>query len=63
MFEAIKNGASGFILKDADPKEFISILEKICKGEMIFSADVASRLIIEMVKKGEVPTPGAFLPG
>ncbi|MEI7849056.1 MAG: response regulator, partial [Chloroflexota bacterium] len=62
LFEAIKNGASGFILKDADPKEFISTLEKICKGEMIFSADVASRLILEMVQKEEVPTSGIFLP-
>ena len=62
LFEAIKNGASGYILKDADPKDFISTLENICKGEMIFSADVASRLIREMVKKGEVPLPGMFQP-
>ncbi|MEI7845208.1 MAG: hybrid sensor histidine kinase/response regulator transcription factor [Chloroflexota bacterium] len=42
LLDALKNGASGFILKGANPDELISALEKIARGEAILSPELAS---------------------
>ncbi len=43
IISAIRNGAIGYILKDADHKEFIRIIRSACRGEDIISPFLANR--------------------
>jgi DNA-binding NarL/FixJ family response regulator len=45
IFAALKAGARGYILKDADEEEMIRAIRSVGEGEAIFSAAIASRLI------------------
>ena len=44
IITAIKNGAIGYILKDADHKEFIRIIRGIFRGENVVSPFLANRI-------------------
>jgi len=48
VFEAIKSGASGYILKDTEPKHFLHMLEKISAGEAPISGVIATRILEEL---------------
>lgn len=45
VFTAMRNGASGYILKDAGKEEIIRAIRTVAKGEAIFSPDIASKLM------------------
>lgn len=45
VFTALKAGARGYILKDADEDEMVRAIQAVARGEAIFSPAVASRLI------------------
>lgn len=45
VFTALKAGARGYILKDADEDEMVRAIQAVARGEAIFSPVVASRLI------------------
>lgn len=47
LFEAIRYGASGYLLKNTSAKELIEILGDLEKGEMPLSPGLASRLLKE----------------
>ena len=47
LFEAIKHGASGYLLKNTNAKELVEMLYDIEKGEASFSSDLAIRLLKE----------------
>lgn len=47
LFEAIKSGASGYLLKNVETKELLELLEGLSKGETIFSPGLAERLLQE----------------
>jgi len=53
LFEAIKAGAEGYVLKGAEPEELFDVLEALRRGEVRLSGAVASRILMELVK----PTP------
>ncbi len=53
LFDAIKNGASGFLLKGTDANEFCNALEKMAHGETILSPEIATRLITEFSRSGQ----------
>ncbi len=44
IISAIRNGATGYILKDADHKEFIRIIRGTYKGEDVISPFLANRI-------------------
>lgn len=44
LFEAIRSGASGYLLKNLDAEEFFACLEQLKAGEMIFSPVLARRI-------------------
>lgn len=50
LFEAIKAGAEGYLLKGADPQELYDVLESLRRGEVRLSGAVASRILMEFVK-------------
>lgn len=53
IFEAIKNGASGYLLKNTNAKELVNMLSDLEKGEVTFSPGLAVRLLKEF-KRSDV---------
>jgi two-component system NarL family response regulator len=47
LFEAIKAGASGYLLKEVDPAEIADALRQIHEGHSLLSPAVASKLVSE----------------
>jgi signal transduction histidine kinase/DNA-binding NarL/FixJ family response regulator len=47
LFEAIKNGASGFLLKGMDANEFCTLLARLTRGEAPLTPSVATHLMNE----------------
>ncbi len=47
LFEAIQNGASGFLLKGMDANEFCTLLARLARGETPLTPGAASRLVSE----------------
>ena len=45
LFEAVKAGAAGYVLKDAAKKELVSAVRKILDGESSLDRDLAARLL------------------
>jgi DNA-binding NarL/FixJ family response regulator/anti-sigma regulatory factor (Ser/Thr protein kinase) len=56
LFEAIQNGASGFLLKGMDANEFCTLLARLTHGEAPLTPGAASRLMSEFSRsKTELP--------
>ena len=45
VFTALKAGARGYVLKDADEAEMIRAIQAVAEGEAIFSPAIAARMI------------------
>ena len=45
VFQALKAGASGFLLKDADPADLVAAIRVVAAGEAMLSPTVTRRLI------------------
>ena len=45
VFEALRSGASGFLLKDAQPDELLAAIRVIAAGEGMLAPTVTRRLI------------------
>ncbi len=54
VFEALRAGASGFLLKDADPDELLAAVRVIAAGEALLDPAVTGRLIAAFAS-GHVP--------
>ncbi len=51
LFEAIKNGADGYLLKDIKGEEFLSLLSGVTRGETAISSLMATRIIEEFARQ------------
>ncbi len=51
LFEAVKYGASGYLLKNTNAKELIDMLFDLENGEISFSKDLAARLLKEFNRR------------
>ncbi len=56
LFEAIKSGAQGYLLKGIDPDEFLRRLEGLGRGEAPISRLSAARLLEEFSRSSDAPT-------
>lgn len=54
IFQSIKNGANGYLLKDADPDEIINGIKTVFKGNMLIHSEVAMKISGVLNKKEEV---------
>ncbi|PKM51585.1 MAG: DNA-binding response regulator [Firmicutes bacterium HGW-Firmicutes-7] len=45
IFGSLKNGASGYLLKDATPDEIVNAIRKVYSGGTLINADVATRVV------------------
>ena len=61
VYEALRAGASGFLLKDTPPEQLVSAIEVISAGEALLSPAITRRVISEFVK-GTGPKPQAQFP-
>ena len=60
LFEAIKSGAEGYLLKNLREEEFAGLLKRLDQGEPIISAPLASKLLREFARLKEAgQRPGA----
>jgi DNA-binding NarL/FixJ family response regulator len=55
VFEALRAGASGFLLKDAEPIELLQAVRVVADGDALLSPSVTRRLIREFVAAPEYP--------
>jgi DNA-binding NarL/FixJ family response regulator len=53
VFEAIRAGASGFLLKDAEPTELVRAVRVAAAGEALMSPSITRRLIAEFASRPE----------
>ena len=65
LFEAIKSGAQGYLLKKIEPQTLFSTLRKIVEGEAPMSGVMATKLLAEFSRQtrraSQSPTAGATL--
>jgi len=59
VFEALRAGASGFVLKDADPDELVRAVRVVADGGSLLSPSVTRRVI----ERFAVAAPGRAAPG
>ena len=61
VYEALRAGASGFLLKDTPPEQLVAAIHVIAQGEALLSPSITRRVISEFVK-GTGPQPQAQFP-
>ncbi|GAA3441453.1 response regulator [Planomonospora venezuelensis] len=59
VFEALRVGASGFILKDAPTEKLIEAVREVATGEALLSPSVTRRLIAEFARRPVLSTATA----
>lgn len=63
LFTALKNGASGYLLKNLESAKFFDLLTDLQRGEIVLAPGLAARLLTEFTQpaaeeKDETPTEG-----
>ncbi|MFD8816342.1 response regulator [Streptomyces sp. NPDC059627] len=55
VFEAIRSGASGFLVKDTEPDELVRAVRAVVAGDALLSPGVTRRLIAEFAARSKEP--------
>jgi DNA-binding NarL/FixJ family response regulator len=63
VFEAIRSGASGFLVKDTEPAELLRGVRAVADGEALLSPSVTRRLIAEFASRSRATTGSEQLSG
>jgi len=50
VYEALRAGASGFLLKDAPPEQLVAGIRAVCSGDALLAPSVTRRVIEEFVR-------------
>ena len=61
VFEALRSGASGFLVKDTEPVELLRAVRAVASGDALLSPGVTRRLIAEFTSRAPAPSPPATL--
>ena len=56
VYEALRAGASGFLLKSAPPEQLLAAIRSVAAGESLLAPEITRRLIEDYVRR---PRPGA----
>ena len=57
LFEAIKSGAAGYLLKTLDTEEFFELLLGLARGEAPLSPGIAARILDEFARQTDGAPP------
>jgi DNA-binding NarL/FixJ family response regulator len=57
VFEALRSGASGFLLKDTEPVDLLGAVRLVASGEGLLSPSVTRRVIEEFASRAKEPPP------
>ncbi|MGK5694220.1 response regulator [Streptomyces sp. URMC 128] len=63
VFEAIRSGASGFLVKDTEPDELLRAVRAVVAGDALLSPGVTRRLIAEFAARSKEPAAVGALAG
>ncbi|MFJ8307983.1 MULTISPECIES: response regulator [unclassified Streptomyces] len=58
VYEALRAGASGFLLKDAPPADLIAAVRIVASGEALLAPSVTRRLIADFARQRPTPRKG-----
>lgn len=61
VFEALRAGASGFLVKSTEPVELIHAVRAVASGEALLSPSITRRLIEEFALRAKEPSPSAAI--
>jgi len=61
VFEALRAGASGFLVKDTEPAELLNAVRAAARGDALLSAGVTRRVIARFVSSTREPRPAPVL--
>ena len=57
MFQALRAGASGFLLKDRPPEELVAAVRVVAAATRCLAPSVTRRLIEEFARRPVAPAP------
>ncbi len=65
VYQAIRAGASGFLVKDTEPAELLQAVRVVARGDALLSPSVTRRLITDLAARpgGPAPASGQALSG
>jgi DNA-binding NarL/FixJ family response regulator len=55
VYQAIRSGASGFLVKDSEPADLIHAVRVVARGDALLSPSVTRRLITDVASRPERP--------
>jgi DNA-binding NarL/FixJ family response regulator len=61
VFEALRSGASGFLVKDTEPVDLLAAVRLVANGEALLSPSVTRRVIEEFASRAKQPPPSEAL--
>ena len=59
VFQAIRAGASGFLVKDTEPADLLQAIRIVARGDALLSPSVTRRLITDLAARPAGPAPAA----
>src|SRR5271165_6206056 len=59
VYQAIRAGASGFLVKDCEPADLIQAVRVVARGDALLSPSVTRRLITDLASRPAGPAPAA----
>ena len=62
VFQALRAGASGFVLKDTPPEQLLDAIRVVAAGESLLAPSVTTRLVAAFVQQVPVETPRGSTP-
>ncbi|WP_313896076.1 response regulator transcription factor [Streptomyces sp. YIM 98790] len=62
VYEALRAGASGFLLKDAPPSDLIAAVRVVASGDALLAPSVTRRLIADFARQRPAPPRGGAAP-
>ncbi len=57
VYQAIRAGASGFLVKDTEPADLLQAIRVVARGDALLSPSVTRRLITDLATRPERPPP------
>jgi len=61
VYQAIKAGALGYLLKDSSPQELMQAIHDVCNGRMSLHPNIALKLIEELNRPSDSPSTDELL--